>query len=226
MGLFKAELVSWEGPWRGLEDLEFATLTWIDWSTTPASTPASTIAPQPRSRPRTTVTCTTPPSTCSRRNRPGARPGALQSRVPAARPRHDRDPTDPADPGPGPDSPAPPDGSCCTCPSAGLTGRLRAAVHRRYRTTHYPTLTTTPGAPRARLDTTWKSRSRPAAPTRRTGRYAHDGRGDLGVEARRCDHYPFAALQHVHCRASVSRLRSRAADWRGSTPQPEASALR
>ncbi len=36
----KAELVRWEGPWRGLEDLELATLIWVDWSTTAASTPA------------------------------------------------------------------------------------------------------------------------------------------------------------------------------------------
>lgn len=31
MGLFKTELVRWQGPWRGLDDLELATLTWIDW---------------------------------------------------------------------------------------------------------------------------------------------------------------------------------------------------
>lgn len=30
-GLYKAELVYRRGPWRGLEDLEFATLTWVDW---------------------------------------------------------------------------------------------------------------------------------------------------------------------------------------------------
>ena len=31
MGLYKAELVRWEGPWRGLDDLELATLGYIDW---------------------------------------------------------------------------------------------------------------------------------------------------------------------------------------------------
>jgi putative transposase len=31
IGLFKTELVRWEGPWRGLDDLELATLGWIDW---------------------------------------------------------------------------------------------------------------------------------------------------------------------------------------------------
>ena len=27
----KAELVHRQGPWRGLEDLELATLEWVDW---------------------------------------------------------------------------------------------------------------------------------------------------------------------------------------------------
>lgn len=30
-GLYKTELVRRQGPWRGLEDLEFATLKWVDW---------------------------------------------------------------------------------------------------------------------------------------------------------------------------------------------------
>ena len=30
-GLYKAELVRNRGPWRGLEDLEYATLEWVDW---------------------------------------------------------------------------------------------------------------------------------------------------------------------------------------------------
>ena len=30
-GLYKAELVYWEGPWRGADDLELATLGWVDW---------------------------------------------------------------------------------------------------------------------------------------------------------------------------------------------------
>jgi putative transposase len=30
-GLYKAELVFWEGPWKGADDLELATLGWIDW---------------------------------------------------------------------------------------------------------------------------------------------------------------------------------------------------
>lgn len=30
-GLYKAELVRFEGPWRGLSDLELATSEWVDW---------------------------------------------------------------------------------------------------------------------------------------------------------------------------------------------------
>lgn len=31
IGLYKAELVRPQGPWRGLDDLELATLEWVDW---------------------------------------------------------------------------------------------------------------------------------------------------------------------------------------------------
>ena len=30
-GLYKTELVRNKGPWRGLDDLELATLEWVDW---------------------------------------------------------------------------------------------------------------------------------------------------------------------------------------------------
>ncbi len=30
-GLYKAELVYWEGPWRDASDLELATVGWVDW---------------------------------------------------------------------------------------------------------------------------------------------------------------------------------------------------
>jgi transposase InsO family protein len=30
-GLYKAELIRRHGPWRGLEEVEFATLEWVDW---------------------------------------------------------------------------------------------------------------------------------------------------------------------------------------------------
>ena len=31
IGLYKTELIRHRGPWRGLEDVEFATLEWVDW---------------------------------------------------------------------------------------------------------------------------------------------------------------------------------------------------
>ena len=31
IGLFKTELVHNLGPWRGIDDLELATLEWVDW---------------------------------------------------------------------------------------------------------------------------------------------------------------------------------------------------
>ncbi len=31
IGLFKTEVIRREGPWRTLEDVEFATLTWVHW---------------------------------------------------------------------------------------------------------------------------------------------------------------------------------------------------
>ena len=34
IGLYKTELIQRHGPWRHLEGVEFATLTWIDWFNT------------------------------------------------------------------------------------------------------------------------------------------------------------------------------------------------
>lgn len=31
IGLFKTEVIRRRGPWRTVEDVEFATLTWVDW---------------------------------------------------------------------------------------------------------------------------------------------------------------------------------------------------
>jgi transposase InsO family protein len=31
IGLYKTELIRRNGPWRNLEDVEFATLEWVDW---------------------------------------------------------------------------------------------------------------------------------------------------------------------------------------------------
>ncbi len=29
--LYKTEVIRRQGPWRGVEDVEFATLAWVDW---------------------------------------------------------------------------------------------------------------------------------------------------------------------------------------------------
>ncbi len=65
-GLYKAELVYWEGPWEG------TTSSWQPWAgptglTTPACTPPSTTDHPPMSKPSTTVR-STPPSDRSREN--------------------------------------------------------------------------------------------------------------------------------------------------------------
>ena len=31
IGLYKTEVIRHEGPWKGLEEVEFATLEWVDW---------------------------------------------------------------------------------------------------------------------------------------------------------------------------------------------------
>jgi len=63
-GLYKWELIYRQGPWRGLDDVEFATMTYIDGSTTNASTARSPTTPatrpRQRSKPPTTVTNSRP----------------------------------------------------------------------------------------------------------------------------------------------------------------------
>jgi putative transposase len=34
IGLYKTECVHRDGPWRGVDDLELATLSWVDWFNT------------------------------------------------------------------------------------------------------------------------------------------------------------------------------------------------
>ena len=31
IGLYKTEVIRHEGPWKGLDEVEFATLEWVDW---------------------------------------------------------------------------------------------------------------------------------------------------------------------------------------------------
>jgi len=52
--LFKAEVIHRRGPWRSFEAVEYATLEWVDWSTTADfSSPLVTSRPQ---KPRPTST--------------------------------------------------------------------------------------------------------------------------------------------------------------------------
>ncbi|NLT53493.1 MAG: transposase [Actinomycetales bacterium] len=34
IGLFKTEVIGPNGPWQGVDDVELATLTWVDWHNT------------------------------------------------------------------------------------------------------------------------------------------------------------------------------------------------
>ena len=34
IGLYKTEVIRRQGPWRGLEDVEYKTLEWVDWYNT------------------------------------------------------------------------------------------------------------------------------------------------------------------------------------------------
>ena len=72
-GLYKAELVRWEGPWHNASDLELATLGYIDWFNNTRIPRPWTTAPQPKSRPTTTVN---EPSTSKRSwgKRPSTKP--------------------------------------------------------------------------------------------------------------------------------------------------------
>ena len=31
IGLYKTELIRRQGPWKGIDDVEYATLEWVDW---------------------------------------------------------------------------------------------------------------------------------------------------------------------------------------------------
>jgi putative transposase len=35
VGLYKTEVIHRRGPWRKLDDVEYATLEWVDWFNTP-----------------------------------------------------------------------------------------------------------------------------------------------------------------------------------------------
>jgi len=31
IGLYMTEVIRWKGPWRGIDQVEFETLEWVDW---------------------------------------------------------------------------------------------------------------------------------------------------------------------------------------------------
>lgn len=53
IGLFKTEPIHRRGPWRSLDDIEIATLEWIDWFDNRACTPSSAASHPPSTRPTT-----------------------------------------------------------------------------------------------------------------------------------------------------------------------------
>jgi putative transposase len=77
IGLFKTELVRNRGPWRGLDDLELATLEWVDWFNTGACSTTSDASHPPSSRTATTVR-TSHPSGRDTRHRACVKPGEVQ----------------------------------------------------------------------------------------------------------------------------------------------------
>lgn len=52
IGLFKTELIRRRGPWRGLDDVELATLEWVDWSRPPPASPGLRVPAASRLRGR------------------------------------------------------------------------------------------------------------------------------------------------------------------------------
>ena len=72
IGLYKTELVRHRGPWRGLEDLELATLEWVDWfNNRRIHHHNAGRVPQPKPRTSTTVNNTQP-------TRPRLNPNSLR----------------------------------------------------------------------------------------------------------------------------------------------------
>ena len=45
IGLYKTEVIHRRGPWRGIEDVEYATLEWVDWFQQPQASRAARLCP-------------------------------------------------------------------------------------------------------------------------------------------------------------------------------------
>jgi putative transposase len=78
IGLFKTELIRQRGPWKGIDDLEYATLEWVDWfNHRRLLEPSATFHP-PSLRPLTTER-RTPITLRDSRHRASGEAGALHS---------------------------------------------------------------------------------------------------------------------------------------------------
>src|SRR5213079_2850930 len=58
IGLYKTEVIRRQGPWRGVDDVEFATLAWVDWFNTRRLLAPISTCRRPSSRTPTTASST------------------------------------------------------------------------------------------------------------------------------------------------------------------------
>ena len=79
VGLYKTECVDRRRPLRTIDELELATLSWVDWYNTTRLHSSSATSPRSSSRSSTTVRSTPSRNRC-RENSPSTRPGAIRSR--------------------------------------------------------------------------------------------------------------------------------------------------
>jgi hypothetical protein len=81
IGLFKTELINRRGPWRTRDDVELATLEWIDWSTTATCTQPAQISPLSSTSRSITVKAQPSPRRWSQQHESPTTPGAVQNGV-------------------------------------------------------------------------------------------------------------------------------------------------
>ena len=80
IGLYKTELIRRRGPWKGLDEVEYATLEWVDWFNHRRLLARSGISRRPSSRPPTTRGRISAARTDSR-TRASGKPGAVHTSV-------------------------------------------------------------------------------------------------------------------------------------------------
>jgi transposase InsO family protein len=77
IGLYKTELIRRRGPWKGVDDVEYATLEWVDWFNHRRSWSPSGTSRRPSSRPPT-IKGRTPAALPHSSNQASSEPGAVQ----------------------------------------------------------------------------------------------------------------------------------------------------